>query len=213
MQTRKYDRKPQKFIPIKTPIPTYPGEIVHVDIFAYNANYLFITSFDKFSKYLKIRPIKSKSIADIKDVLLQLLYDWNLPAEIVIDNESSFVSNVVEQSILNLGVKIFKTPVNRSETNGQVERCHSTIREIARCTKSLNPDMSITCLVQQATYKYNNSIHSFIKDTQRNIYIGEFSNDHSFAERSKIREEKDRKIAQLFKEKEEKIVDQEYQDL
>ena len=153
---------------------------------------------DKISKYLKLRSIKSKSIADIKDVLLQLLSDWNLPAEIVIDNESSFVSNVVKQSILNLDVKIFKTPFNRSETNGQVERCHSTIREIARCIKSLNPDMSIIYLVQQATYKYNNSVHSFIKDTSRNICIKEFSSDHPFAERSQLREESDRKIAQLF---------------
>lgn len=70
-------------------------------MFAYNANNLFTTYLEKFSKYLKLRSIKSKSIADIKDVLLQLLSDWNLPAEIVIDNESHFVSNVVKQSILN----------------------------------------------------------------------------------------------------------------
>lgn len=51
----KYDRKPQECIPVKTPIPNYPGEIVHIDIFVYNAKNLFIISLDKFSKFLKIR--------------------------------------------------------------------------------------------------------------------------------------------------------------
>ena len=209
-KTEKYERKPQVFIPVKTPIPKYPGEIIHIDIFAYNANFLFISSIDKFSKYVKIRPIKSKSIADIKEVLLELLYDWDLPAQIVIDNECTFVSNVIEQSILNLGIKIFKTPVNRSETNGQIERCHSTIREIARCTKKLNPEMSIVTLVQQAVYKYNHTIHSFIKDTPRNAYIGELTNDPK--ENSRIREKTNERIREIFEKNEKKIKDEKYKD-
>ena len=210
-KTEKYERQPQKFIPVKTPIPQYPGEIVHIDIFLYNANNLFISSLDKFTKYLKMRPIKSKAISDIKDVLLQLLYDWDLPAHIVIDNESSFVSNVVEQMILNLGVQIFKTPVNRSETNGQVERCHSTIREIARCTKALNPDMPVKVLIQEATHKYNNTIHSFTKNTPKNIYIGESRNNATYEEIATIRNKNNEKILQLYKNKDEKIIPKLYQ--
>lgn len=210
-KTEKYERKPQKFLPVKTPNPSYPGEIIHIDIFLYNQSNLFITSMDKFSKFLKVRPIRSKSIADIKDVLLQLLYDWDVPAEIVIDNESSFVSNTIEQAIKNIGIKIFKTPVNRSETNGQIERCHSTIREIARCVKALNPDMSINQLMQEAVHKYNNSVHSFIKNTPKNIYIGENINNQSYEEISKKREKNNEKIIKLYKVKEEKITPQSYQ--
>lgn len=184
---------------------------MHLDIFVYNAHFLFISSLDKFSKYLKIRPIKSKAISDVKDVLLQLLYDWDLPAQIVIDNESSFVSNVIEQMITNLGVQIFKTPVNRSETNGQVERCHSTIREIARCIKALNPDMSVNTLIQEAAYKYNNTIHSFIKNTPRNIFIGENRDNDSFEQIAESRNKNNEKIVKLFKEKEEKIIPKKYQ--
>lgn len=210
-KTEKYERNPQKFLPVKTPTPTYPGEIIHIDIFAYNAHFLYLTSLDKFSKYLKVRPIKSKAITDIKEVLLQLLYDWDLPAQIVIDNESSFVSNVIEQMIINAGVKIFKTPVNRSETNGQVERCHSTLREIARCIKSLNPDITVKNLIQEATHKYNNSIHSFIKNTPRNIYLGETSNDLSNETLTEIRNRNNEKILKFFKEKEENIIPKTYQ--
>lgn len=207
----KYDRKPQKFIPVKTPIPKYPGEIIHIDIFLYNANFMFITSLDKFSKFLKIKPIKSKSIADVKNVLIELLYDWDLPAQIVIDNESSFVSNVIEQQIKNLGIQIFKTPVHRSETNGQVERCHSTIREIARCTKALNPDMSVHELIQQAAHKYNNTIHSFTKQTPKQIYTGDNPDNLPFNEFAIQRDKNNEKITKLFKAKEENIVPNKYE--
>lgn len=102
----KYDRDPQKYILFKTPKPTYPGEIIHIDIFAYSQNNLFLTSIDKFSKYLKIKPIKSKSLLDVRDELMQLIYDWDVPRMIIMDNESSFVSNVMEQQIRNLGIDI-----------------------------------------------------------------------------------------------------------
>lgn len=207
----KYERHPQKYIHVKTPNPKYPGEIIHIDIFLYNANSLFISSLDKFSKYLKILPIKSKAISDVKNVLLQLLYDWDLPAQIVIDNESSFVSNVIEQQILNLGIQIYKTPVNHSETNGQVERCHSTIREIARCIKALNPDITTNNLIQEATHKYNNSIHSFIKNTPKNIYIGENRDNASYEEIARAKEKNNEKILKLYQTKEEKIIPKTYQ--
>ena len=143
--------------------------------------------------------------------MLQLLYDWDLPAQIVIDNESSFVSNVVEQQILNLGIQIFKTPVNRSETNGQVERCHSTIREIARCIKALNPDITVRDLIQQAAHKYNNSIHSFIKETPKNIYKGNNRPGLTFEEISRIRNTNNDRILKLFKDKEEQILPKQYE--
>ena len=201
-KTEKYERKPQPYIPVKTPMPKYPGDIIHIDIFVYNANFLFISSLDKFSKFLKIRPVKSKSIQDVGDVLIQLLYDWDVPSQIVIDNESSFVSNVIEQRIKNLGIQIFKTPVHRSETNGQVERCHSTIREIARCIKALNPDITVNNLIQEATHKYNSSIHSFTKQTPKAIYIGENTDNLTFEEFAKQKEENNQNILQLFENKE-----------
>lgn len=207
----KYDRNPQKYIPVKTPIPKYPSEIVHIDIFLYNANHLFISSLCKFSKFLKMKPIKSKSIADVKNVLLELLYDWDVPSQIVIDNESSFVSNVVEQQIKNLGIQIFKTPVHRSETNGQVERCHSTIREIARCIKALNPDITVNLLIQEAVHKYNNTIHSFTKQTPKIIYTGDNPDNLPYNEFRNQRNKNNAKILELFKTKEEKMPNDKYQ--
>lgn len=94
-----------------------------------------MTTIDKFSKFIRYRAIKSKSLLDVEEALFDLIHEWNKPRIIVMDNESSFSSNVVEQRLKDLGIDIYKTPVNRSETNGQIERSHSTIREIARCIK------------------------------------------------------------------------------
>lgn len=171
-QIEKYDRHPQKTQEVQTPVPSYPSEIIHIDIFVFNQTTNFISSIDKLSKFVKVKAIKSRSIAHIQGPLLELLYDWDIPLTIIIDNERSFCSEVIEQQIKNLGIKIFKTPVYHSETNGQIERVHSTLREILRCCRHSSPNLSITDLVQLAVHKYNNTIHSFTKDTPKNIYTG-----------------------------------------
>lgn len=202
--TEKYNRHPQKLIPIRTPVPTYPGEIIHIDIFAYHQDALFLTSLDKFSKFMKVRPIKSRSIVDIKDTLMQLLYDWDVPKQIVIDNESSFISNVIEQMINNLGILIYRTPVHHSETNGQVERSHSTIRELARCLLKEDPDLDTYNLIQTAVYKYNNSFHSFVKNTPHNIYIGE-RRELTLDELQRLRDQTHEKVLTIFRNKDASI--------
>ena len=209
-KTEKYERNPQKFIAFKTPIPTYPGEIIHIDIFVYDQNNLFLTSIDKFSKYLKFRSIESKSFLDIEEALLDLMHEWNIPKMVVLDNESSFSSHVIEQRLRNLEIEIYKTPIHRSETNGQIERSHSTLREISRCLKKEFPEITIPELMRTTVYKYNNSIHSFIKNTPHNIYIGE--NDRRFtAEQIAIRKSKNyTKITQMYQKKHEKIEDKNY---
>lgn len=204
-KTEKYERNPQKYIHVKTPIPNYPCEIIHIDIFVYDQNNLYISSIDKFSKFLKIRPIKSKSILDVQEVLMQLLFDWDVPAQIIMDNESSFTSNIVEQRIKNLGIRIFKTPIHRSETNGQIERCHSTLREIIRCIKSENEELSTNEIIQLAAHKYNNSIHSFTKHTPHDILMGPNEESLTYAERSRQITNNNNKIAKIFRNKDENI--------
>lgn len=200
-KTEKYDRHPQKTLPVKTPIPQYPGEIVHIDIFVFNQTTLFLSSIDKFSKFIKLKPIKSRSIADIQRPLLDLIYDWDIPATLVMDNERSFTSEVIEQQIRNLGVNIFKTPVHHSETNGQIERGHSTIREIIRCSRNSSPNLSLNDLIQLAVHKYNNTIHSVIKDTPKNIYTGVNIDNLLLPDFARQRQENLDKIIKFYEKK------------
>lgn len=211
-KTEKYDRHPQQILPVKTPVPQYPGEIIHLDIFVFNQTTLFLSSIDKLSKFIKLKPIKSRSIAHIQGPLLELLYDWDIPAMIVMDNEKSLTSDVVEQQIKNLGINIFKTPVHHSETNGQIERAHSTIREIIRCSRNTSPNLSLNDKILLAVHKYNNTIHSVTKDTPKNIYTGVNIDNLLLPDFAQQKQENLDRIIKMYEKKNTNITDPMYYD-
>lgn len=203
----KYDRHPQKVLPTKTPVPTHPGQIIHIDIFVFNQSTMFLSSIEKFSKFVKIKPIKSRAITHIQKPLLELLYDWGIPEMICMDNERTFTSEIITQQIKQLGVQIFKTPVHHSETNGQIERTHSTIREIVRCNRDSLPNLTLNDTIQLAVHKYNNTIHSFTKDSPKNIYTGVKTGDKNFFQE---RHENIDRVQKVFFEKNNKIPEHSY---
>jgi len=79
------------------------------------------------------------------------------------DNEPSLKSNTITAMLDNhFGVSITNAPPLHSVSNGQVERFHSTLLELARCLK-IDKGMSDTVeIILLATTKYNKSIHSVI---------------------------------------------------
>ena len=67
---------------------------------------------------------------------------------------------------------MYFTPPNHSESNGTVERFHSTIAEIFRCIKTTYEDLNIKEIFNIACAQYNNSIHSAIKLKPREVFYG-----------------------------------------
>ena len=64
-------------LPIKhtipeTPIPSYPGEFLHIDIFRIDKKH-YLTCIDKFSKFVIVQKIDSRTKADEKPKILQLM--------------------------------------------------------------------------------------------------------------------------------------------
>lgn len=156
----KYDRHPNKPEIRKTPIPEYPGQIVHIDIFIAEKN-LVLTAIDKYSKYAQARVIKSKSTENIREPLRQILFTFGIPQMIIIDNEKSLNSHSIAFMVEDqLRIKIYKTPPHTHTANGQVERFHSTLAEILRCLKNEKIDRTFEELLDRAVYEYNFSIHS-----------------------------------------------------
>ena len=156
----KYQRHPPRTEMGKTPIPENPGEILHLDIFSTD-KLLFLTCVDKFSKFAIVQQIASRAIVDIKNAIAQILLTFPRTKIIVSDNEKSFCSNTVKNFLLNnYSITQFFIPTLHSTSNGQVERFHSTLMEIARCVR-VQQNLSETVeLVLLATHKYNSSIHS-----------------------------------------------------
>lgn len=155
----KYDRKPYKITLAEVPIPKKPFEIIHVDLFISSPN-TFLSAVDKFSRFGILIPIKSKSIPDVRGALTRLFATYKQPEMIVSDNEPALKSIEIRGLLEDLNIKTYYTPSNRSESNGIVERFHSTIAEIFRCIKSRHQNLSPKELFNLAVSHYNATIHS-----------------------------------------------------
>lgn len=102
----KYDRHPMKPQIQATPIPQFPGQIVHLDIFLVGKE-LVLTAIDKFSKYATAKPIRSRAAEDIRQPLRDILFALN-PETVVMGNEKSFSSESIKFMIENeFGIQIF----------------------------------------------------------------------------------------------------------
>lgn len=169
---QKYDRRPNKPELGETPIPQYPGHILHVDIYSTEGK-LVLTALDKFSKYAQTKVIASRAIEDIKEPLRQIIFAFGVPKYIIVDNEKSFNSATIKFMLEDqLGVELFRTPPYSSFVNGQVERFHSTLSEIMRCLKTRQVHTSFVELLDRAVYEYNCSIHTATKKRPIDIFFG-----------------------------------------
>jgi len=195
----KYDRHPDKPIIQATPIPMFPGEIVHIDLYHTNKK-VILTAIDKFSKFALARIVKSRATQDIKDPLRDMLMYFGIPKKIVIDNEKSLGSAPIVHMLQNqYNIEIFKAPPYTSTVNGQVERWHSTLSEIIRCVKAEKIHDSFDELLNLSIFKYNYSVHSTIKKKPVEAFFGRtVTTDPTQLERERL------KIVENLTEKQEK---------
>lgn len=105
-------------------------------------------------------PIESKSTEDVKSAIMNLIFKYRKPKTVVLDNEPSFQSHVIQNLFMNLDINLHFIPAGHSESNGQIERVHSTIAEIIRCKNKEWTDYTPNQKIQIATDLYNNSLHS-----------------------------------------------------
>lgn len=156
----KYERHPNVPKLHATPIPTHPGHTIHIDIFSTD-KFRVLTAIDKFTKFAIAKMLNGKSVEDIRKPLREIIFYFGVPKLIVFDNERSFNSQSIRFMLENeLGIEIFTAPPYQSEVNGQIERFHSTLSEIMRCSKCEQPDYSFEELLEISVNKYNHTIHS-----------------------------------------------------
>jgi len=58
-----------------TPIPNYPCEILHIDVFTLEKK-IYLSCIDKFSQFAKLFPLQSKSAIHLRETLLDGLSDF-----------------------------------------------------------------------------------------------------------------------------------------
>lgn len=167
----KYDRRPAKPEIQATPIPEFPGQIVHLDIFITDGRSV-LTAVDKFSKFAVAKVIKSRAVEDVKQPLRDILF-FLIPETVIFDNEKSFNSVSINHMVENeFGITIYRTPPYTSCSNGQVERFHSTLQEIMRCLRTKGAHKTFEELLERSVKEYNLSVHSTTKRKPVEVLFG-----------------------------------------
>lgn len=187
----KYERKPYKLKFAETPIPRKPFDIVHIDVFISQPN-LFLSAVDKLSRFGVLIPLRSRSIVDMKEALINLITIYGNPKLIVCDNEPSLKSIEIRGLLNSLDIEMYFTPSNHSEVNGIVERFHSTLAEIFRCVRNKHNDLSEKELFLISTSYYNDTIHSVTGMKPKEIFFGIKDGEERFTDMSRIIESRNK---------------------
>lgn len=134
-----------------------------MDIFSTDGKH-FLTCIDKFSKFALVHEINSRNIVDITPAMLQIINLYPSISHIYCDNEAALKSRYIQELLNRYGIQMSNTPPEHSSSNGQVERFHSTLAELARCIKGERQISDTSELIYLATIEYNKTIHSVTQE-------------------------------------------------
>lgn len=159
-QRSKYERHPIKMELNVTPTASKPFEIIHMDTYTLEKT-KFLTIIDSFSKYAQAYALQSLLATEIVDKLLLFFSHHSVPKQIILDNGTEFKNSVVTELLSLHKIKLHFCSPNHPQSNGMVERLHSTLAEHIRLLN--NENFARTPINQKMIYAilaYNHSIHS-----------------------------------------------------
>lgn len=202
----KYERKPYNIKLSPRPVTSKPLDRVHMDIFSIDKR-SFLSLVDSFSKHTQLIHIETKNLVDVKNALAQYFSTFSTPREIITDHETTFRSIQLIQFLDNLGITL--KYASCSESNGQVEKTHSTLIEIINTNKHKFPKLETTALVQLAVSLYNTSTHSATGFTPNEILFNQ-SNANNLDEIKENTETINNKVKQNLGKASERMIKQNY---
>jgi transposase InsO family protein len=109
-----------------------------------------------------ITTLMSSGLAEV--LLDRLISQHGLPRAIVSDRGSKFVSKLGRFLIDKLGIRLRSSTLFHPQTDGQTERVNQVLEQYLRIFTSYNQD-NWSKLLGQASFCYNNSVHSATKVT------------------------------------------------
>uniref|UniRef100_A0AAG5DIK1 RNA-directed DNA polymerase n=1 Tax=Anopheles atroparvus TaxID=41427 RepID=A0AAG5DIK1_ANOAO len=153
----KYERKPYNIKITPRPIESAPFHRIHIDIFGMDKNH-YLTIICSFSKHLQAIKIDSRNTTDIQAALSQYFSNFGIPRTIVCDHEKSFKSIQLSDFLSNLDINT--EFASSSESNGQIEKTHSTLIELYNTNKHKFPEINSQTTFPLIIAMYNDTIHS-----------------------------------------------------
>jgi transposase InsO family protein len=169
----KYDRNPikQKFSIV--PPPTKPFETLHIDLFTVD-NEKYLTMVDAFSKYAQAYHLRDGTAVSVIQALLKYFTHHGVPLTIISDQGPEFSNQLFSEFSRLHQIIHHKTLAHNPNSNGIVERFHSTILEHLRILKLEHPSEAAINLMSYAILGYNSSIHSFNNCRPIEVITGHF---------------------------------------
>ncbi|CAH4036853.1 unnamed protein product [Pieris brassicae] len=130
---------------------------------------------DSATKFLSLRPLKSKRASEVAMELMKIFMTFGAPAILQSDNGRKFTANIIEElTAMWPEFKIIHGSPRRPQTQGSVERSNQDLENMLRMwmkdNKSTN--WSVGCYYVQ--YQKNSSFHQIIG---RSPYKALFGND------------------------------------
>lgn len=179
-QKSKYERHPIKMEMNITPTASKPFEIIHLDTYTLDKT-KFLTIIDSFSKYAQAYPLHSLAATEIAENLITFFSHHGIPSKVIVDNGTEFKNITVTELLQLHKIQIHFCSPNHPQSNGVIERFHSTLTEHIRLLN--NQGFDKTPIIQKIKYAilaYNHSIHSCTNFKPIDIISGHINNDDPF---------------------------------
>lgn len=172
---QKHETRPQKHLMKATPIPTYVGEYLQIDIF-YVGQKIFYSTIDRFSKFVYLREAENKLHAD--QILREILQLFPECKYCMTDNESIFTAYTVKALFQSKKITHTLAPIRHSTSNAQIERFHRTLIEMGRCLAEQRSE-EFEDIILDTVYEYNNTIHSVIQAKPIDVFFHQENYPHT----------------------------------
>ena len=174
----KYDRNPLKIKFQITPTPSRPFHTLHIDKISLE-KVKFLSIICPFSRFAQLYQVRTNNSIEVVDSLIQFFGSHGLPETIISDNGAEFNSTLIKETLQLHEIEIHFISSQHPESNGCIERFHSTLVEHMRILNSREEFKREPTekKVRYALLAYNSSIHSATGLTPLEVVSGHISPD------------------------------------
>ena len=137
---------------ISVPVMSDPWSRIAIDIVGplpvcpKTGNRFILTCMDLATHYPEAIPLKNHTAEEVANALAQIFSHFGLPEEILSDQGTEFMSELMQHFLFQFGIKQIRASPYHPETNGSCERFHRTLKSMIRSMVNDFNDSWCECL-------------------------------------------------------------------
>lgn len=140
-----------------TETPRTPFERINIDILEIPSRNHILTIRDELTKFSQAYALSDKKANSVVSTLLLYFQHYGTPLRIHCDYGREFDNTTLRDLCRLFDIKLTFSSVGHPQSNGSLERFHSTLLEMIRIHRSENPDEHPLNILPYAVIAYNNS--------------------------------------------------------